>query len=162
MSQDDARVRCVELNYEHHRTCMLVVRLSLAALHRIKVSALREAMMAGLLYCRYCDYSSSARLMGQHERACSSNPEAIAPATQPTELGHVASDHFRYQFIRAGDETKQLDALAAHCAYLYNQLQDERRLRLASYHDIVQRLEAASPLTALALSLAEAAREMEE
>lgn len=41
-------------------------------------------------------------------------------------------------------------------------LEDEKALRLAAYRDIVQRLENASPFTALALSLDQAARDMEE
>lgn len=119
--------------------------------------------MSGLVYCRYCDHSCSARLMASHEQGCEANPAYVAPPpAPPRKPGHVASDHFLRQFDRYPEGEQRLKAMAAHAAMLYNSLQDEKRLRYVAYLDIVQKLSDASPMTALALSLDEAARELEE
>lgn len=119
--------------------------------------------MAGLVYCRYCDYSTSARLMAAHEETCEHNPNRVEhPIVRPLPPGHVSADHYLRQFDNGPEGAPRLQAMAAHCAYLYNLLQDERDLRLETCRDIVKKLAEASPLTALALSLEEAAREMED
>lgn len=119
--------------------------------------------MSGFVYCRYCDFSSSARTMTAHEQGCTKNPDYVPqPVMSPRLPGHVASDHFLRQFDRYPEGEQRLKAMAAHAAMLFNRLQDEKALRLASYRDIIERLEVASPMTALALSLDAAAREMEE
>lgn len=121
--------------------------------------------MGGMVYCRWpgCEHSDSARNMSAHEQGCEHNPDFInQPVIPPKGPGHVASNHFLRQFDRYPEGEQRLKAMAAHAALLYNQLQDEKRLRLASYRDIVGRLSDASPFTELALSLDAAAREMEE
>lgn len=122
--------------------------------------------MSGLVYCRWCDTSSVPRSMDEHELACPSNPANVgrppAPPAPPRSPGHVANDHFLHQFDRYEAGDARLRAMALHCALLFNQLQDERALRLASYRDIVQKLSDANPLTELALSLEAAACDMED
>lgn len=79
----------------------------------------------------------------------------------PVKYPHVGADYFRERFLQHGNEGHQLDAMAAHCSYLFNRMKDEEALHLASLRSIVQGLSDASPLTALALSLAETINEME-
>lgn len=116
-----------------------------------------------MLYCRYCEHHGSVRTMAAHEATCIHNPNRVDEMPEPpVEYPHVPRDHFRKQFERYGSETAQLDAMARHCAHLYNSMKDEQTLRLAAYRDIVQKLSDANPLVSLALSLEEAARDMEE
>src|SRR4051812_15283496 len=100
-----------------------------------------HAGMTGFVHCRYCDHSGSAREMRSHEQGCKQNPDYVELPVYPAKkLGHVASDHFLRQFDRYPEGEQRLRAMAAHAAYLFNAMQDERDLRLASYRHIVQQL----------------------
>lgn len=110
--------------------------------------------MTGFVYCRYCDYSSSAQTISAHEQGCEQNPDYVEyRVVPPSKPGHVASDHFLRSFDRYPEGEQRLRAMAAHCALIYNNLQDERTAYDEMLEWVIGHLSAQSSPVWLALEL---------
>lgn len=67
----------------------------------------------------------------------------------------VSEDHFFGQFDRYPEGRPRFEAVAVHAAMLRNKLEEETERRKQYMQDVLDVLREASPLTALALDIAD-------